>query len=146
MIINVFAVIQMLTKQFKTALMPNRDIYNSIAIIIALDQYRITSRLKHQEYLEPVIRLLTKSSKYLVLLKLKTSANRPSVLLITQQYHLEGLKEATTIIQKENKRSTSINNITIVLNQNTLVETMTSQTDRHSQTEKHSWVNDTIVV
>lgn len=146
MIINIFAVVQMLTKQFKTAFMPNPDIYNSIAIIIALDQYRITSRLKHQKYLGLVIRLLTKSSKYLVLLKLKTSANRPLVLLITQQYHLKGFKEATTIIQKENKRSISINNITTVLNWNTLVETMTSQTDGYSQTKKHSWANNTIVV
>lgn len=37
---SVFADVWMLTKQLKATLTPNRDIYNSIAIVIALDSIR----------------------------------------------------------------------------------------------------------
>ena len=86
----------------------------------------MTSRLRRQAYLRPATKLLTNSSKYFVLPKLKTSANEPPALPTTWRCHLEGLRKAITVIWEENKRPSAMNNATTVINWDTLVETVTS--------------------
>ena len=114
--------------------------YNSIAIVIALDSIHNDFEIKTSSLLETITatRLLTKSSKYSIPPKLKTSANKLSASLMTWRYHSEGLWKATTVIWEENKRPTATNFATTIINWDTLIETVTNQTNGHSQTEEHS--------
>ena len=98
----------------------------------------MTSGPRRQVYSRPATRLLTKSSKYFVLPKLRTSANKPPMSPTTWQYYLEGFKKATIVIWEENKRPIVMNSAITVINWDTLVETVTSQTNGYSQIEEHS--------
>ena len=76
-ITSMFVDVQILTKRLKAALTPGRNIYDSIAIVVALDSIHKILTPRRRTYLRQATRPLTRSNRFYPPPKLRTSANKP---------------------------------------------------------------------